>query len=71
MEIQSITFPRLGYSFAELEVLTGWSRSTIYRMSERGEIETVKRGRRRLVPAAQIAKLFRNDCATSEEEPSP
>jgi excisionase family DNA binding protein len=57
MQTATIAFPRLGYSFAELEVLIGLSRSTLHRMVARGEIETVKRGRRRLVPADQVQRL--------------
>lgn len=57
MQTQSIAFPRLAYSLGELEVLIGLSRSTLHRMVARGELETVKRGRRRLVPAAQVEKL--------------
>jgi excisionase family DNA binding protein len=61
MQTQTIKFPRLGYSFAELEVLIGLSRSTLHRMVARGELETVKHGRRRLVPAQQVERL----CGTS------
>jgi excisionase family DNA binding protein len=57
MQTQTIIFPRLGYSFAELEVLIGLSRSTLHRMVARGELETVKRGRRRLIPAEQVQRL--------------
>jgi len=65
MQTQTITFPRLGYSFAELEVLVGLSRSTLHRMVARGKLETVKRGRRRLVPADQVARL----CGMAESYP--
>lgn len=54
-----ITFPRLGYSLAELEMLVGLSRSTPHRIVARGELETTKRGRRRLVPAHQVERLCR------------
>src|ERR1700722_8205885 len=57
MQTQSISFPRLGYSLAELEVLVGLSRSTLHRMVARGELETVKLGRRRFVPVAQVLQL--------------
>jgi excisionase family DNA binding protein len=61
MQTQIITFPRLAYSLAELEVLTGLSRSTFYRMVARGELETVKFGRSRMVSTREAAKLFRNE----------
>jgi excisionase family DNA binding protein len=54
MQTQSISFPRLGHSLAELEVLVGLSRSTLHRMVARGKLETVKRGRRRLVPVWRL-----------------
>jgi excisionase family DNA binding protein len=57
MESQNITFPRLGYSLAEAEVLTGLSRATLYRLLKRGELQTVKRGGRRLVPSRELEKL--------------
>ena len=63
MDMTSIAFPRLGYSFAELEVLTGLSRATIYRMHKRGEFRTVRRGRRQLVPADEVLRL----CGTAAE----
>jgi excisionase family DNA binding protein len=65
MQTQIITFPRLGYSFAELEVLVGLSRSTLHRMVARGELQTVKRGRRRLVPVSQVERL----CCSAGDNP--
>ena len=67
MQTQTIHFPRLGYSLAELEVLIGLSRSTLHRMVARGELETVKRGRRRLVPADQVERL----CGVSDSDRTP
>jgi excisionase family DNA binding protein len=67
MQTQTITFPRLGYSLAELEVLIGLSRSTLHRMVARGDLETVKHGRRRLVPADQVQRL----CGVADGQHSP
>ena len=55
--MQTHTIPRLGYSLAEVEIATGLSRASLYRLIARGELETIKRGRRRLVPVAQLEKL--------------
>jgi hypothetical protein len=53
MQTQTIAFPHVGSLFAELEVLVGLSRSTLHRMVAGGELETVTRGRRRLMPARE------------------
>lgn len=66
MQTQTSTFPRLGYLFAELEVLIDLSRSTLHRMVARDEIETVKHGRRRLVPAQQVERLCASESPRSE-----
>jgi excisionase family DNA binding protein len=57
MELANVQFPRIGFSFAETEVLTGVSRSTLYRREASGELKTVKFGRRRLVLAEEITRL--------------
>jgi excisionase family DNA binding protein len=67
MQTQTINFPRLGYSFAELEVLIGLSRSTLHRMVAHGDLETVKHGRRRLVPADQVERL----CGVADSDHRP
>ena len=58
MDIQSISVPKLGWSFAELEVATGLSRATLYRMLSEGQLQTVKVRGRRLIPAWQAEKLL-------------
>lgn len=50
---------RLAYSLAETEAATGLSRTGLYRLIARGELQTVKRGGRRLVPAAELERLCR------------
>ena len=62
-------FPRLAYSLAELEVLTGLSRSTLYRRCRAGKLRTVRLGRRRLVPASVIGSLLTGSPAS--EAPIP
>jgi excisionase family DNA binding protein len=57
METQYVSLPRLGYSFAEVELMTGLSRSSLYRMVDRGELQTIKHGRRRLIPEKQLRKF--------------
>jgi hypothetical protein len=51
--------PRLAYSIAEAEVMTGLSRATLYRRIAVGELKTVLRGGRRLVPSIELQKLCR------------
>lgn len=58
---KTFTLPRLAYSLAECEALTGLSRSTLYRLQARGELKTVKIGGSRLVPAKDLERL----CAAS------
>jgi excisionase family DNA binding protein len=41
--------------------MSGLSRATIYRMIAAGTLKTVQRGRRRLVPTAELEKLCRPD----------
>jgi excisionase family DNA binding protein len=53
--------PRLAYSLAEVEALSGLSRSTLYRLMASGELKTVQRGRRRLVPKAELERLCEAD----------
>lgn len=59
-------YPRLAYSLAELEVLTGLSRSTLYRRCRAGKLRTVHLGRRRLVPASVIDSLLTTGSPASE-----
>ena len=61
MEAQIVSFdpafPRLAYSIAESEAMSGLSRSSLYRLIAAGRLKTVQRGRRRLVPSAELARL--------------
>ena len=54
MQAQIITFSRVGYSLAELEIHLGLSRSTLHRTVARGELETI---RARTAPAPPPIKL--------------
>jgi hypothetical protein len=58
MEARSISVPKLGWSFAELEVASGLSRATLYRLLAAGQLATVKIRGRRLVPAWQAQALL-------------
>jgi hypothetical protein len=66
MGTNTVSVPRLGYSFAELEVATGLSRATLYRLLASGELVTVKVRGRRLVPAWQAQALL--EAQTHSEE---
>lgn len=58
MDAQTVSVPKLGYSLAEVEIATGLSRATLYRMLSAGQLSTVKVRGRRLVPAWQAQKLL-------------
>jgi len=58
MKAQSISLPKLGWSMAEIEVATGLSRATLYRMLSAGQLHTVKIRGRRLVPSWQAQALL-------------
>lgn len=61
MEAQALSqpsmLPRLAYSLAEIAMSTGLSRRSLYRLMAAGQLATVRRGRRRLVPAAEALRL--------------
>jgi excisionase family DNA binding protein len=61
MEIHALSSsqlpPRLAYSLAESEALSGLSRSTLYRLIVAGKLRTVQLGRRRLVPRSELEQL--------------
>lgn len=67
MQTQIITFSRVGYLLAALEIHGGLRRSTRHRMVARGKLETIKRVRRRLVPAEQVERL----CGIADADHSP
>ena len=67
MQTQIITFSRIGYLLAALEIHFGLSRSMLHRTVARGELETIKRVRRRLVPAEQVERL----CGMADADHSP
>jgi excisionase family DNA binding protein len=52
-----VSLQRLGYSFAEAEVISNLSRSTLYREVARGRLRRVKVGKRSLIPADALATL--------------
>ncbi len=51
------TTERLAFSMTESAAASGLSRSTLYKLIEAGELRTVKRGQRRLVPSAELERL--------------
>ena len=62
MDIQNVSVAKLGYSYAEAELVTGLSRSSIYRAVKRGDLRSMKVGNRVIIPVGDLAKL----CGTSE-----
>jgi len=51
------SFPRLAYSIAESEALSGLSRSSLYRLIAAGQLKTVQHGRRRIVPTGELERF--------------
>ena len=49
---------RLTYTVDEAGVMLGVSRNTAYALAKRGDIPTIRMGRRLLVPKAAFDKLF-------------
>ena len=65
MEAQAVSpIPRLAYSIAESEALSGLSRSSLYRLIAAGKLKTIQHGRRRIVPRAELERL----CSVSHQE---
>jgi excisionase family DNA binding protein len=62
-----VSLQRLGYSFAEAEVVSNLSRATLYREVARGRLRLVKVGKRSLIPAEALEKL----CGMAESDQSP
>ncbi len=54
MDNASTKAPRMLYSINETVQILGVQRTTVYELIGRGELETVKIGRRTLVPADSI-----------------
>jgi excisionase family DNA binding protein len=48
---------RLTYTLEEASFASGISRSTLYRLIERGELRSVKLGDRRLIPVSELRRL--------------
>lgn len=47
----------IAYSMDEAARRSSIARTSLYALMKRGELDTIKRGRRRLVPAASLRKL--------------
>lgn len=54
---QSAAVQRLAFSLAETASALGVCRGLIYAMIERGELKTIRLGRRRLVPLVELERL--------------
>lgn len=52
------TTERLAYTPTELAPLIGCSRAHVHNMINRGELRSVKLGRKRLIPADVVAELL-------------
>ena len=59
MNAQTDTSAPLVYSLDRAASMIDLSRRSLYRLIDAGELRTVKLGRRRLVPAAELARITR------------
>jgi excisionase family DNA binding protein len=57
MDSRNVSLQRLGYSFADAELISNLSRSTLYREVARGHLRRVKVGKRSLIPVDALEKL--------------
>jgi excisionase family DNA binding protein len=57
MDTLNVSLRKIAYSFAEAEVVSNLSRSTLYREVARGRLRRVKVGKRSLIPADALEKL--------------
>jgi excisionase family DNA binding protein len=55
--MRAVSLPRLTFSIAESEAISGLSRSSLYRLIAAGKLRTILCGRRRLVPSAELERL--------------
>lgn len=62
MELQNVSVAKLGYSYAEAEIASGLSRTTLWRAVKRGDLRSMKVGKKVIIPAEDLAKL----CGASE-----
>lgn len=60
---------RLSYSIEECATLTGLSKATLYRRIADHQLKTVRRGRRRLVPVAQLESFLRPEDSQVSDPP--
>ena len=58
---------KVGYSVEETVQATGLGRSTVYELLGSGELESIKVGRRRIVPADAIAQFMNAKRAAAQE----
>jgi excisionase family DNA binding protein len=52
-----LTVDRLAFSIEEAQQASTLSRRTLYRLIRRGQLRTVKRGARRLIPRVELERL--------------
>lgn len=55
---ESVIVERLAYSPSEFAAAVGCSRQHVQNMIARGELASIKLGRRRLIPASVVAELL-------------
>lgn len=60
---------KVTYTVPEAARLLGISRNSLYDAASRGEIPTLKLGRRLLVPAAALARMLGDDLHVASKEP--
>lgn len=65
-----VGIPKLGYNIAEAEVISGFSRTQLYRFIRAGELPTLKMGRgRRVVTRSDLEALMDRRKSTEAARP--
>jgi excisionase family DNA binding protein len=67
MSVPITDIERLAYSPAEVAAALGCTRQHVQNLIARGELQSVKLGRRRLIPRQVLADLLGVDQATPDE----
>jgi excisionase family DNA binding protein len=56
--VSAVQIDKLTLSLVEIEMLTGLSRATLYRLMGDGKLESVKVRGRRLIPGSELKRLL-------------
>lgn len=61
---------KVGYSVEETAHALGVGRTTVYELLSNGELESIKVGRRRIIPADAVRNYFKHQLAVQKTDHS-